>query len=229
MALVVNNPAANAGDVGSIPGVGRSLGGGQGNPLQYSCLENPVDRGAWRATVHSVAKGRTQLKLLSMQADINATGKRLGKTRYFCIWMESINICTVYIFSSFVHWKELEIMTNPEAMSIPSTETMVLKNHFPLEEIWDSWEMADFRSEARNVQDKSGIFFILDGKEVIKDHSVSQFSHSVMSSSLRSHELQHARPPCPSPTPGVHSNSRPLSWWCHPAISSSVFPFSSCP
>ena len=46
---------------------------------------------------------------------------------------------------------------------------------------------------------------------------------------LRPHELQHARPPCPSPTPRVHSNSRPLSQWCHPAISSSVFPFSSCP
>ena len=56
-----------------------------------------------------------------------------------------------------------------------------------------------------------------------------QFSHSVMSDSLRPHELQHARPPCPSPTPGVHSNSRPLSRWCHPAISSSVVPFSSCP
>ena len=46
---------------------------------------------------------------------------------------------------------------------------------------------------------------------------------------LRPHELQHARPPCPSPTPGVHSDSRPLSPWCHPAISSSVIPFSSCP
>ena len=56
-----------------------------------------------------------------------------------------------------------------------------------------------------------------------------QFSHSVLSDSLRPHELQHTRPPCPSPTPGVHSNSRPLSQWCHPAISSSVFPFSSCP
>ena len=55
-----------------------------------------------------------------------------------------------------------------------------------------------------------------------------QFSHSVMSDSLRPHELQHARPPCPSATPGVHSNSHPLSWWCHPAISSSVVPF-SCP
>ena len=56
-----------------------------------------------------------------------------------------------------------------------------------------------------------------------------QFSHSVVSDSLRSLELQHARPPCLSPTPGVHPNSHPLSWWCHPAISSSVIPFSSCP
>ena len=56
-----------------------------------------------------------------------------------------------------------------------------------------------------------------------------QFSHSVMSDSLQPHELQHARPPCPSPTPGVHSNSCPSSRWCHPAISSSVIPFSSCP
>ena len=50
-----------------------------------------------------------------------------------------------------------------------------------------------------------------------------------MSDSLQLHESQHTRPPCPSPTPGVHSNSCPSSWWCHPAISSSVIPFSSCP
>ena len=56
-----------------------------------------------------------------------------------------------------------------------------------------------------------------------------QFSHSVMSDSLRSQESKHARPPCPSPTPGVHSNSCSSSRWCHPAISSSVVPFSSCP
>ena len=56
-----------------------------------------------------------------------------------------------------------------------------------------------------------------------------QFSHSVMSNSLRPHELQHARPPWPPPTPGVHSNSHPSNRWCHPAISSSVIPFSSCP
>ena len=56
-----------------------------------------------------------------------------------------------------------------------------------------------------------------------------QFSLSVVSDSLRSHESQHTRPPCPSPTPWVHSNSCPSSQWCHPDISSSVVPFSSCP
>ena len=56
-----------------------------------------------------------------------------------------------------------------------------------------------------------------------------QFGHSVVSNSLRPHESQHARPPCPSPTPGVYSDSCPSSWRCHPAISSSVIPFSSCP
>ena len=50
------NPACNAGDLGLIPGLGRSPGGGHGNPLQYFCLENPMDRGAWRATVHGVAR-----------------------------------------------------------------------------------------------------------------------------------------------------------------------------
>ena len=56
-----------------------------------------------------------------------------------------------------------------------------------------------------------------------------QFSCSVVFDCLRSHESQHAKPPCPSATSGVYSNSRPSSWWCHPATSSSVVPFSSCP
>ena len=56
-----------------------------------------------------------------------------------------------------------------------------------------------------------------------------QFSRSVVSDSLQPHKSQHPRPPCPSPTPRVHSNSCPSSPWCHPAISSSVVPFSSCP
>ena len=64
MVLVVKNLPANAGDIsdaGSIPGSGRSPGGGHGNPLQYSCLENPMDRGTWQATVHGVAKSQTRL------------------------------------------------------------------------------------------------------------------------------------------------------------------------
>jgi len=62
VALVVKNLPANAGDIrdaGSIPGSGRSPGGGHGNPVQYSCLENPVDRGVWQVTVHSVAQSQT--------------------------------------------------------------------------------------------------------------------------------------------------------------------------
>ena len=62
VALLVKKLPANAGDTGSIPESGRSPGGGCGNPLQYSCLENPMDRGAWWATVHRVSKSWTRLK-----------------------------------------------------------------------------------------------------------------------------------------------------------------------
>ena len=65
--------------------------------------------------------------------------------------------------------------------------------------------------------------------EFIPTFSSVQFSRSVVSDSLRLHESQHPRPPCPSPTPGVHPNPCPLSGWCHPTISSSVDPFSFCP
>ena len=68
VALVIKNTPANAEDVGSIPGSGRSPGGGHGNPFQYSCLENLMDREAWWVTVHSVAKSRTRLKQMSMYA-----------------------------------------------------------------------------------------------------------------------------------------------------------------
>ena len=78
----------------------------------------------------------------------------------------------------------------------------------------EKWDGMGMRSEAW----REGIYIRSD-----------QISRSVMSNSLRPHESQHARPPCPSPTPGVHSDSRPSSQWCHPAISSCVVPFSSCP
>ena len=62
----------------------------------------------------------------------------------------------------------------------------------------------------------------------ISAHTSVQFSHSVVSDSLQPHGPQHARPPCPSPTPRVYRNSSPMSWWCHPMIPSSVVPFSYC-
>ena len=70
VALVVKKTSANAGNIrymGLILGLGRSPGGGRGNPLQHSCLKNPMDRGVWQATVHRVAKSGTQLKRLGMQ------------------------------------------------------------------------------------------------------------------------------------------------------------------
>ena len=82
--------------------------------------------------------------------------------------------------------------------------------------IWAQIDMVDFNYEKVRLLYKS------------KFSSV-RFSHSVVSDSLQPHELQHARPPCPSPTPGVHWDSRPSSQWCHPAISSCVVPFSSWP
>ena len=68
MVLVAKNPSANSGEEGSIPGLGRSAGGGYSNPLQYSCLKNAMDRGAWRAAVHGVTKSLGRLKGLSTLA-----------------------------------------------------------------------------------------------------------------------------------------------------------------
>ena len=65
---MVKDLSANVRDVGSIPGLGRSPGEGHGNPLQYFCLENPLDRGAWRATVHRVTQSQTRLKRFSTHA-----------------------------------------------------------------------------------------------------------------------------------------------------------------
>ena len=75
-------------------------------------------------------------------------------------------------------------------------------------------------------QCRCNIFFLSESLGIIRS---VQFSRSVVSDSLWPHESQHTRPPCPSPTPRVHSDSRPSSQWCHPATSSSVVPFFSCP
>jgi len=91
MVLVVKNLHANAGDpgdMGSILGSGRSSGQGNGNPLQYSCLEKPMDRGDWRATVHGVAQNWTQLKRLSTQAYGKGKGSKSQLPTY---WLYELN------------------------------------------------------------------------------------------------------------------------------------------
>ena len=123
------------------PRSGRSSGEWNCFPLQDSCLENSMGRGAWWATVLGVKRVGHNWETENTHTD--SSWKHIG------LW-------SIVLFSSF------------------------------------------------------------------------QFSHSVVSNSLRPHESQHARPPCPSPTPRVYSNPCPLSRWCHPTISSSVIPFSSC-
>ena len=85
------------------------------------------------------------------------------------------------------------------------------------------------RNRQTKENDTLNVMLLLWRKITQHQFSSVQFSHSVVSNSLRPHESHPARPLCPSPTPGVHSDSRPLSWWCYPAISSSVVPFPSCP
>jgi len=91
-----------------------------------------------------------------------------------------------------------------------------------------------FHAKMGSKKDRHGIDLteaedIKKGWQEYTDQRWDQISSSIVSDSLWPHESQHARPPCPSPTPGVHSDSHPSSQWCHPAISSSVVPFSSCP
>ena len=87
--------------------------------------------------------------------------------------------------------------------------------------------MSIFSSDFKRIKIKA-FMYTPKTSLVLGTISLVQFSCSVVSDSLGPHGLQHARPPCPSPTPGIYSNSRPLSQWCHTTISSSVIPFSSC-
>ena len=83
---VIKNLSANAGDTGSIPGSGRSPGGGNGNPLEYSCLGNPMDRGAWLATVHGVTKSQTNLPT-KRQFKHNSEREGQKKDTLYSFWL----------------------------------------------------------------------------------------------------------------------------------------------
>ena len=139
------------GDLDSSPGLGRHPGGGHGNPFQYSCLKNPMDRGAWQATVlHGFRHDWPDLACM----------------HHVPQYSHGSESCCACVFTTSPPW--------PTAAQ------------------------------------------------------VALLSHSVVSDSLWLHELQHTRLSCPLPPPGVYSNSCTLSQWCHPTISSSVVPFSSC-
>ena len=117
------------------------------------------------------------------------------------------------VLLSFVLWKKKRI-------SVEKIKLVIFKDHvfFPFCQKCSGWDSL-----------YTYLAFAWKSIHFGPQFSSIQFSLSVMSDSLRPLELQHARPPCPSPTPGVYSNSCPSSRWCHPAISSSVIPFSSCP
>ena len=97
-------------------------------------------------------------------------------------------------------------------------------------------KLKSFLMKVKEESEKAGLKLNIQKTKTLASYPIPsrhissvQFSRSVMSDSLRPHESQHARPPCPSPTPRVHSDSRPSSWWCHPAISSLVVSFFSYP
>ena len=119
VALVVKNLPANAGDIrdsSSTPGSARSSGGGHGNPLQYSYLENPMDRGAWQATVHRVAKSWTQLKPLSTHEFL------FTSQTHVCSHLLPL-LATFHVEESLSAWAPGE-QSNPHPCNIQSTYNM---------------------------------------------------------------------------------------------------------
>ena len=145
-----------------------------------------MDREAWRAAIHGIAKSRTRLS----------------------DWTNWLNLRSHLILCFFIlgsFW------------SLFSSLPVIGHSNFTFYgSVLEGWIILRIRP------------FIL-GCPIRWHISLVQFSRSVMSDSLWPHEPQYARPPCPSPTPRVHPNPCPLSQWCHPTISSSVVPFSSCP
>ena len=200
---------------GFNPGWKRSPGGGHGNPLQYSCLENPMDRGAWWATVCGVTRvwHDWATRHTHIEEQLNAV----------CICVQRCAVgCYPRGFSALII-RPLGGCLLEVTQRWPRGHTQPLMGD-------ETHCHSDL--PGKYVSRQKVVFIILSFVEQRSREAQIlsvQFSHSDVSDSLRPHESQHARPPCPSPAPGVYPNSCPLSRWCHPAISSSVIPFSSCP
>ena len=128
-------------------------------------------------------------------------------------------------------WKQWETLLSEAPKSLQMViAVMKLKDSYSLEgKLWQPRQHILKQRYYFANKGPSSQGYGFSSVHVSVQFSSFQFNCSVMSDSLWPHESQHARPPCPSPAPGVHSDSCPLSLWCHPAISSSVIPFSSCP
>ena len=185
-------------------------GEGNGTPLQYSCLENPMDGGAWWAAVHGVAKSRTQL------SDFN-----------FTFHFHALETAT---HSSALAWK-IPGMGEPGGLlsmgshrvghdwsDLAAAAAARWLNEFS--DLLETGECLEKRTRIHHLKIHTCSLFSQTGEYnndrmwmfPLYEFSSVQFSHSVMSESLRSHEPQHARPPCPSSTAGVYPNSCPLCW-----------------
>ena len=247
--------AYSARDPGSIPGMGRSPGEGTGTPLQYSCLENSMDRGAWWSKVHGVSESDMTDRLIHFHihwpfllliskvllnlsstffvsgtalSDLESLFSYLLQLPFLCCCFPSIHLWS-YFPLSFSCFKVLVCYFHLGYHELVSIDWLFYT--FTL--IWVIF-VCFFLCPVTFYCMVDIVDIMFWGLQILlssfKEYWILfsvLFSHSVVSDSLRPHGLQHARPPCRSPTPGVYSNSCPLSWWCHPTISSSVISFSS--
>ena len=162
----------------------------------------------------------------------------IQQKRRCCKQAISIGIWQGCILSHFLfNLHEEYIMWNAELDEPKAGIKIARRNINNLRYTDDIIQMVESKEELKSLlmrmkeeSEKAGLKLYMKKSNIMASGPISsvQFSHSVASDSLRPHGLQHARPPCPSPTPEVYPNSCALSWWCHLTISSSVVPFSAC-
>ena len=205
----------NAGDLGSIPGLGRSPGGRHGNPLQYSWLENlhgQMTLPGYSPWGHKELDMTEQLSTYSWQnVGYTFLSCVFSRTWYLSWWLRppwevahSPWVSPMYMWGIHVD----KLLHCFSLVSLSFIREDLGQELFPPLQLFSNYNAKD------NLCPYLWLFF-----------SSVQFSHSVVSDSLRPHELQHTRPPCPSPIPGVYPNSWTLCQWYHLTISSSVVPF----
>ena len=203
------------------------LGEGNGTPLQYTCLENPMDGGAWWAPVPGVTKSRARLSNFTLTFHFHALEKEMATHSSVLAWRipgaeEPGGLPSMGSHRVGHDWSDLTAAAAAEWYEIFLYSVLISSmDHLGCYWIATMNLCLSIMAAWRTGIEESLYVNILTSRS-------GQFSRSVVSSSLEHHGLQQARPSCPWPTPGVYSNSCPLSSWCHPTISSSVVPF-SCP